>query len=165
MSDLTFDTKRELDEHLRAVRNFQSHLTSLGERLITVGGIEQAGRLFVLDRVVYRHNTEFMLAMGDATAPDVDEGERPAGKPRKPRAAGEHRHKFDASNVCVAEVDGKPCGKVKGAGGRGNKKPDAAERTQPLPLTAPERAIPSLAAAADRYAGGAHGSSGAERRR
>jgi hypothetical protein len=82
-----------------------------------------------------------------------------AGKPRAAKAAGaEHRHKF-VDGVCT--VAG--CGKAKGAGGRGNKRPDqpdAAARTVPMPLTAPERSVASLAAAAERYSGGGMGSSG-----
>jgi hypothetical protein len=160
--------RRELAEHLVAVSDFSAHLSALAERLIDVGGVEQAGHLLVLDRIVAHRSTAFMASMGPAPGPDVDDDQQAAGKrgARRPRATGggEHRHRF-VDGKCIVMV-GEPgngaavCGKAKGAGGRGNKKPDAAARTVPLSLTAPERSVASLARAADRFSSGGMGSSG-----
>jgi len=150
------DVAREIDEHMTEVRNFCSHLTALAERLIDAGGVEQAGQLLVLDRIVAQRNTKFVLSMS-VGAPDGDgEQAEPARKRRAAPAAGgapadKHRHTF---------VDGKctKCGKLKGAGGRGQRKPgspaDVEARTPPLPL----RTLG--VGAADRFAGGGMGSSG-----
>jgi hypothetical protein len=145
-------------------------LETSAHRLLIEGKPLLAGLLFASFAVIDTQGRRLDRLMADASAAatdDVDDGEQPPARKRTPRAEGQHRHRFDPQlGRCIVDVGGgELCGKVKGAGGRGNKKPDAAERTQPLPLTAPERAIPSLAAAADKYAGGAHGSSGSSDRR
>lgn len=166
MNDI--NVHRELDEHRDAVSNFSEHLTGLATRLTDVGGFVPAGRLLVLQILVNLHNTEFMLAMAGVEGPPVDdEEEAPARKPRKtskPRPPGEHRHVF-VNGKCAFKIgDGVLCDKVKGAGGRGNKRETPEQRTAELPAIAKAAPAPMGDAMADRFAGGGHGSSSANER-
>lgn len=81
--------------------------------------------------------------------------------PAGAKAKGEHRHKFDEPEPGVTPAC-TICGKLKSANGR-------KAAAQPAAPTAEERALalpmPPLGdVAADRFAGGAHGSSGVVRR-
>lgn len=105
--------------------------------------------------------TELRNAIGDILTdvgplPVLPLDDAPAA--RAPKAGGDHRHTFSAAGVCAK------CGKVKSANGRKPGGVVAAEAppvdTRTLSLPVP----PMGDAAADRFSGGSHGSSGVVRR-
>jgi hypothetical protein len=151
-----------------------NEMNTRAHRVLLIGGGDpiSAGLLLAAAATIQAqqrqlHAVPVTLAEIDADADDDSDVAAPAArKPRKARTGAEHRHRFVDGRCVVAVGVGPaavPCGKAKGAGGRGNKKPDqpdAAARTVPMPLTVPERSVASLAAAAERYSGGGMGSSG-----
>jgi hypothetical protein len=141
---------RDREEFERQTSNFAGYLEVQAGRLIDAGNPNAAGRMLVLrKRVLFDY-----LQIGEAwpaPVPPPDNDDVPAPRGKRPRAAGEHRHKFvgqpDGRTICA--VAG--CGKEKS--NRGPKPADTPPvdtRTAPLPLQA---------GAADRFAGGSMGSS------
>jgi len=166
-SDNVGRARAELQEE---THRYRERVQALARELIDNGVHAPAGRLLVLDRILYSHWNEITCALAELLPPPPAEDLRPkkrgsSSKPAAAAGAAEHRHKYGPDGVCtVAGCGAKRQRAERGQGER--SRPEARQspeaRTVPLPLAASAR--PSLRdGEEDPFADGVMGSSGVRR--